>query len=57
MDANAVIMDDSDSSFIYDGPDWYDITTDNEGVKNGTLSEAQGPGTFETLFIGASAIC
>ncbi len=55
-DAGAVIVDDQydgDSYTIYyEGPDWYDITTDNQAIRNGTLSESQGLGDYSYLFFG-----
>lgn len=50
--ANAVVVDDQDIQIDYEGPNWYDVSTDNQNIKNGSLSEAQGLGTFEYLFIG-----
>ena len=50
--ANAVVVDDSNINLDFEGSHWLTITTDNESVQNGTLSEATGPGIFEYIFIG-----
>ena len=56
-DANAVIVDDSDGSILYEGGSWFDIgVSGNPGVKNGTLSETTAPGSFSMIFIGEQRV-
>ena len=51
-----MIVDDSDNRIQWTGKDWFDVTTDNQLIKNGTLSESEGVGSFAYWFIGTSCL-
>lgn len=53
--ANAVVVDDASSveaTVDFESGDWSHLTTSDQSVKGGTLSELQGPGGFGFVFIG-----
>ena len=53
--AGSIIIDDQDADISYDGDDWWDISDEDSGVYNGSLSQCDSRGTFQYSFTGTSA--